>query len=53
MGFFSFLGFDKKNELQDFINKEAIIIDVRTSNEYASGHISGSKTYLLIPLRKK
>ncbi|WP_088419638.1 rhodanese-like domain-containing protein [Flavobacterium covae] len=47
MGFFSFLGFNKKNNLQEFIAKGAIIIDVRTPAEYASGHILGSKN---IPL---
>ena len=48
MGILDVLGFgNKSNNLQDFITKGAIIIDVRTTDEFASGHIKGSKN---IPL---
>ncbi|AEW86937.1 rhodanese-like domain-containing protein [Flavobacterium columnare NBRC 100251 = ATCC 23463] len=53
MGFFRFLGFDKKNDLQNFINKGAVIVDVRTANEYASGHISGSKNIPLDTIKQQ
>ncbi|WP_088393262.1 rhodanese-like domain-containing protein [Flavobacterium davisii] len=53
MGFFSFLGLDKKNNLQDFINRGAVIIDVRTPNEYSSGHISGSKNIPLDDIKQE
>lgn len=48
MGILDLLGFgNKTNTIQEFIEKEAIIIDVRTTGEFASGHIKGSKN---IPL---
>jgi phage shock protein E len=49
MGILDLLGFGKKsNALQEFVDKGAIVLDVRTKNEYADGHISGSKN---IPLQ--
>ncbi len=48
MGILDLLGFgNKTNTIQEFVEKEAIIIDVRTNGEFASGHIKGSKN---IPL---
>ncbi|MCG2610629.1 rhodanese-like domain-containing protein [Flavobacterium sp. SM15] len=48
MGLLDLLGFNKSTEnISDFINKNAVILDVRTSEEFASGHIKGSKN---IPL---
>lgn len=42
MGIFSNL-FGKNKQLQEFIEKDAIILDVRTKVEFAGGAIKGSK----------
>ncbi|WP_264543505.1 MULTISPECIES: rhodanese-like domain-containing protein [Flavobacterium] len=48
MGILDLLGFgNKTNAIQEFAEKGAVIIDVRTTGEFASGHIKGSKN---IPL---
>lgn len=48
MGLLSMLGFgDKSESIKDFMDKGAVIIDVRTTGEYKEGHIKGSKN---IPL---
>lgn len=48
MGLLSMLGFGGKSEnVRDFMDKGAVIIDVRTVGEFQSGHIKGSKN---IPL---
>lgn len=48
MGFLSMLGIGGKSEsVKEFIDKGAVIIDVRTEGEYREGHIKGSKN---IPL---
>lgn len=48
MGLLDLLGFGKNTEnIADFVSKGAIIIDVRTSLEFAAGHIKGAKN---IPL---
>jgi rhodanese-related sulfurtransferase len=48
MGLLSMLGFGGKSEsVKDFMDKGAVIIDVRTVGEFQSGHIKGSKN---IPL---
>jgi len=42
------LGLSNKSEnIQDYVAKGAVIIDVRSNGEFASGHIKGSKN---IPL---
>ncbi|XMO87404.1 rhodanese-like domain-containing protein [Algibacter sp. AS12] len=48
MGLFNFLFGNKKNMINDFKTRGAVIIDVRTVNEYSQGAISGSKN---IPLQ--
>ena len=49
-GFFNkILGGGNKLDLGDLIGKGAIIVDVRSPREYASGHVKGS---LNIPLDK-
>ena len=49
MGILDILGFGKKSDnVKEFVEKGAIIIDVRTYEEFASGHIKGSKN---IPLQ--
>lgn len=48
MGLLSMLGLSGKTEsVKEFIDKGAVIIDVRTVGEYRDGHIKGSKN---IPL---
>lgn len=39
MGIFSFLGFGGNAQLKAALRKGAIIVDVRTANEYDGGHI--------------
>ncbi|MFM7682283.1 MAG: rhodanese-like domain-containing protein [Bacteroidota bacterium] len=49
MGILNFLGFgDKSSQIAAFKEKNAIIIDVRTYEEFAGGHIQNSKN---IPLQ--
>lgn len=49
MGLLNILGFgNKTNEVAEYLEKEAVIIDVRTYEEFASGHIKNSKN---IPLQ--
>ena len=42
-------------EIEKFLEggQKSIIIDVRTNNEYKTGHISGSKNFPLDNIRKK
>ena len=54
MGLQDFLGLGSKSEtITSFIEKGAIIIDVRSVDEYKAGHIEGSKNIPLhiIPLQ--
>lgn len=49
MGILSFLGFgNKTDQIKMFLQKGAIVIDVRTYEEFANGHIKNSKN---IPLQ--
>ncbi len=49
MGILDFLGFgDKSAQIAAFKEKNAIVIDVRTYEEFAGGHIQNSKN---IPLQ--
>ncbi|CAN1510053.1 PspE Rhodanese-related sulfurtransferase [Flavobacteriaceae bacterium] len=50
MGLLDFLGLGNKSEsIQEYIEKGAVIIDVRSPGEFAGGHIKGSKN---IPLNE-
>jgi phage shock protein E len=49
MGLFSFLFGNKSKKIQEFIEKDAVILDVRTKAEFAGGAIPGSKN---IPLQQ-
>ena len=50
MGLLDFLGFGNKlNSIQEFKDKDAIVIDVRSHGEFAGGHIKGAKN---IPLNE-
>ena len=42
MGFLDFLFGSKKNQVEEFINKGAVVIDVRTQREWNNGHIENS-----------
>ena len=43
MGLLDFLGFgNKSNSIQEFKDKDAIVIDVRSQGEFAGGHIKGA-----------
>jgi phage shock protein E len=49
MGILDFFGFgDKSNQIAEFIERDAVIIDVRSYEEFAGGHIQNSKN---IPLQ--
>lgn len=43
MGFFDFLFGNKQNKIQDYLKKDAIILDVRTEREFNSNSIKGAK----------
>jgi phage shock protein E len=48
MGILDLLGLaSKTNNIQEYVQKEAIILDVRTIEEYNGGHIIGSKNIAL------
>ena len=50
MGLLDFLGLGNKSEsIQEFLEKGAVIIDVRSPGEFSGGHIKGSKN---IPLNE-
>lgn len=54
MSILDLLGFkNKTNNIKEFIEKGAVIIDVRTSDEFASGHIKDSKNISLDKISSK
>ena len=54
MGILDILGFgNKSNEIKEFVANGAIILDVRTPEEFKEGHIKGSKNIALHSLNAK
>lgn len=53
MGLFDFLFGNKNKKIQDFKNRGAIILDVRSKGEYDSGAIPGSKNIPLQSINSK
>lgn len=53
MGLLSLLFGNKEDKIKAFQSKDAIIIDVRTTNEYNQGAIPGSKNFPLQSLNSK
>ncbi len=54
MGFFDmFKRKDMSNEIKEYLNKGAVVLDVRTKGEWDSGHCKGAKHIVLnlIPLQ--
>jgi len=50
MGLLDLLGFGKKTEkIKDFLVRKAVVLDVRSSQEFNSGHVNGAQN---IPLNK-
>ncbi|RZN84328.1 MAG: rhodanese-like domain-containing protein [Winogradskyella sp.] len=47
MGLFSFLFGKKSNQIQEYLKKDAVILDVRTQREYNIEHIEGA---ILVPI---
>jgi len=47
MGLFSFLFGKKSNKIREYLEKDAVILDVRTQQEYDADHIKGA---ILIPI---
>ncbi|GGI55755.1 rhodanese-like domain-containing protein [Winogradskyella haliclonae] len=47
MGLFSFLFGKKSNQIKEYLEKDAVILDVRTKKEYDADHIEGA---VLIPI---
>jgi|SRR5690554_448339 len=53
MGFLDFLFGNKTKKIEDFKNRGAIILDVRSKGEYDGGAIPGSKNIPLQSLNSK
>ncbi len=54
MGLLSMFGFGGKSEsAKDFMDKGAVIIDVRSPGEFSGGHIKGSKNIPLNTISSK
>jgi len=53
MGIFNFLFGKQQNKILEYLNNDAIILDVRTEKEYKSGAITGSKNVPLQDLQNQ
>ncbi|SNR62680.1 Rhodanese-like domain-containing protein [Lutibacter agarilyticus] len=48
MSFFGlFGGGNSESPIEDYLKDGAVVIDVRTADEFASGHVNGSKNIVL------
>ena len=48
MSFFGlFGGGDQNSPIEEYLKEGAVVIDVRTADEYQSGHVEGSKNIVL------
>ncbi|RPD95868.1 rhodanese-like domain-containing protein [Aureibaculum marinum] len=47
MGFFNLFGSNNSNEIVEYLEKGAVVIDVRTVAEFNEGHVEGSKNIVL------
>ena len=53
MGLLDLLGFgNKTNDVQEYVAKGAIILDVRSIEEFKNGHIKGSKNGKIAEIKK-
>jgi phage shock protein E len=52
MGLFNLFG-KSNNQIREFLTEGAVIIDVRSQQEFNSGHIKGSKNIPLDALRNR
>ncbi len=54
MGLLDFLGFGKKKvKIQDFLDRGAVVVDVRSKAEFAQGHVEGSVNVPLDSVKHK
>lgn len=53
MGFMDLLFGSKSDSIQDFVEKGAVVMDVRSKGEFEMGHISGAKNIPLDTLNSK
>jgi phage shock protein E len=51
MGFFDFLFGPSKEKIQEYLFKDAVILDVRSKEEFNAGNIKGSKNIALQDLQ--
>ena len=47
MGLFNLFGSGGSNNIEEYLKKGAVVIDVRTVAEYSEGHVEGSKNIVL------
>ena len=53
MGIFDFIFGNKTEQIQEYVDKGAIILDVRTKGEWDNGHIKNAKHIPLDQLRNQ
>lgn len=53
MGFMDLLFGSKSDSIQDFVEKGAIVLDVRSKGEFETGHVQGAKNVPLDTLNSK
>jgi len=53
MSFFGMFGNDSSAEVKEMLDNGALVIDVRTPDEFMGGHVAGSKNYPLQEIQGK